>query len=298
MKPTVMLCAALLLAPLTVLHAAELPQNIHDNFDSGSWSPAWKKEIPFGYSAKIVDDPAGPGKCLALEWRRADFDGERPSKGVELKTGHYFPTVEKWSSFRLYFSSRTFGVDSRPVIFAQWHDVPDFKLGEGWRNPITAFSYQNGKIRFNALGDKERLTKGKDGIWEYTTRKSMELGAPKMDAWNTFLCHHRFDPTGDTGLVEIWFNGQRFALENINVGFNDQTGPYWKFGFYYYEGKSDFESRVALFDDVRIGDSREEVTKGMQIEDGKVAPAPKSSREKSSVRAATTKAKYPPGRNT
>lgn len=85
MMPRARISGILALAAWMLMGAAAAPQNIDDDFEPGSWSPAWAQEIPFDYSARIVKDPARPGKRLAYELRKADYDGSRRTKGVERR---------------------------------------------------------------------------------------------------------------------------------------------------------------------------------------------------------------------
>lgn len=225
-----------------------------DDFNGEKPNAKWGKELWFPYSGRVDTAPDG-SRALRVEWRKADYDGKNKTKHAELTTGKFAPDFEQWIGLRIYFDSKTLGRDSQPVILMQYHETPDFKEGEDWRNPPVSLSYQNGEVRYSWKGDTNRVTKKEKGKWLYTQTGSMPLGEVKPDAWNTFVFHHKFDPFGK-GSVELWFNDKYFQKQNIQLGYHDERGPYLKFGFYYYAGKSDFPSRVAWFDDVKLGDEK------------------------------------------
>lgn len=233
---------------------------VQNDFNSSELNPTWGKELHFPYSGRIETAPDGDknngtNKALRFEWRPADYDGKNRTKHAELKTKKFTPDLEQWLGLRIYFDSKTLGRDSQPVILMQYHETPDFKEGESWRNPPVSLSYKDGQISFGWKGDTNRVTKKEGGKWVYTQTGGIPLGGAKLDSWNTFVFHLKFDPFGK-GRVEIWFNDKYFQKDNIQLGYNDERGPYLKFGYYYYAGKSDFPSRVAWFDDVKLGDEK------------------------------------------
>lgn len=49
--------------------------------------------------------------------------------------------------------------------------------------------------------------------------------------WTNIVMRVRFSPTN--GQFQLWKNGKEVVnLKNIGIGYNDTTGPYWKFGVY------------------------------------------------------------------
>ncbi len=218
----------------------------------------WKKECKFSYSCQVTAAPDGVKQAIRFEWQKKDYDGSRSSKSAEYRTISYtrFPefrkTREAWISFKIYFSSEMMGIDSQPMILTQYHDIPDIHLGEDWRHPITALSYVNGKLNYSYRGDTNSVTQKDNGEWSYSHPiQEFSLGSVRMDQWNSFVYHHRFDQTGK-GLLEIWNNGKYYSRSSLVLGYNDQKGPYWKFGVYYYRGHSDHDTRTAYFSDVNI----------------------------------------------
>lgn len=224
---------------------------VEDNFDLGNKNEYWKEELHFPYAGAIVKSPTGKGKAFRFEWRKAGYDKTNKTKHAELRSPWLTENKEQWVGFSCYFPSNTMAIDSSPVIIMQYHDVPDRDLGEDWRNPIIALSLRNHKLSVSYRGDSPQLTV----MGKYETSESVSLGEIINDRWMHFVFHVNFDPFGK-GVLEAWINGElKTSLRNIRLGFNDKNGPYFKFGMYYYEGRSAYESTSYYYDDVRIGDA-------------------------------------------
>jgi hypothetical protein len=231
-------------------------------------------DLHFDYAGRIdvaPGDEQNGNKSFRFEWRQADSDGTNPTRHAELITPSFpyatnsSPKLEQWLGFRIYVDSKTLGPDEQPVVLMQYHDTPgrdaNGKPTETGRNPMAALSYVNGEFRYGWKGDtKQVTTKDKNGKWIYTQQGGFPL-VPARQGWNTFVFHHMFDYTGK-GSVEIWCNDKYFTRHNIQLGFNDDVGPYLKFGFYWYTGRSvpnppvPNPARVVWFDDVKIGDAK------------------------------------------
>lgn len=224
---------------------------IEDNFESGNKNEYWKEELHFPYAGAIVNSPTGNGKVFRFEWRKADYDKTNKTKHAELRSPWLTENKEQWVGFSCYFPSNTMAVDSSPVIIMQYHDVPDRELGEDWRNPVIALSLRNHTLNISYRGDSPPLTV----MGKYETSESLSLGAIVNDQWIHFVFHVKFDAFGK-GLLEAWVNGeQKTSRKNIQLGFNDKNGSYFKFGMYYYEGRSAYNRTSYCYDDVRIGDA-------------------------------------------
>lgn len=210
-------------------------------------------------NAVIEPDPGNrSGKSLRFQFQRANFNRSRESKGAEIRTKPVWGlSADVWTSFKIYFPSSTMGSDSKPVIIHQLHDIPD--SCEDGRNPIGAIAYQNGTLVASYKGDTRACTKRSGRRWLYTSSGNVSLGSPLMNKWNTFIVHYKLSPTSSNGMMEVWVNGKKFSKTGINIGFNDRTAPFLKYGFYYFTGKSDFPLRKAYYDDIKVGKAARDV---------------------------------------
>jgi hypothetical protein len=233
---------------------------ISEDFEYGGWSERfWVRNwCNFRYSCQVVASPDGSGRAFRAVFRRADrIIGDRKTMGDELATRESIEFDEQWIGLKIYFSDKEFGKDARPVILVQQHDVPDRHLGESDRSPVFSIVYFGGALFADFKGSIEALTPRVGSAWQYSGRGSIELGTPRLDSWNYIVIHIRWDSVGSkgssfSGLLDVWLNGTRFSRSGINIGFNDLRRPRLKFGMYYYEHDSDFDERVAYFDDIRI----------------------------------------------
>ena len=217
----------------------------------------WIKECPFPYSCQLAEAPDG-STAIRFEWRAKDYDGSRKTTGAEYRTKYYTASDrfnknrEAWIGFSVYFPADSMSADQHPAIITQTHGVPDFDLGEGWLIWTAGLSCVNGALIYSYSGDTRQVTPSTPNVEEFThPGGKIPLGPIEFDRWHRFVYHHKFDLTGK-GLIEIWHNGKQYSRNNIVLGYNDERGPFWKFGFYPYEGKSDHDSRVIFFDDVKV----------------------------------------------
>jgi len=115
-------------------------------------------------------------------------------------------------------------------IVAQWHGVPDFKIGEDWRNPVMALSTTSGKWDFVSRWDaKENTFEG--GKRAYGGTKKYNLGLYRTGVWTGWVVHVKWSYQPD-GLLEIWKNGEKVIEQEGPNTFNDKKGPYFKMGLY------------------------------------------------------------------
>lgn len=224
-----------------------------ENFESGGWDekfwlPNW---CHFDYSCKNISNPIGSGRVFRAEYRPDNCTEARETMGDELAT-RQINYDEQWLGFRIYFDEELFGFDSQPMILVQHHGLPDDDLGETWRNPVTALEYRYGELTLTYRGSKESVTPKEDGRWVYSEKGIISLGAVKLNAWNNFVIHTVWDPTGNSGVLEIWHDGKPYLLKDINISYNDARQPYIKFGQYNWRCASDDPVRISYYDDVII----------------------------------------------
>ncbi|UCG59171.1 MAG: polysaccharide lyase [Phycisphaerales bacterium] len=142
-------------------------------------------------------------------------------------------------------------------IVAQWHGVPDFDIGENWRNPVMALSTTGGKWGFVSRWDSKRNT-FEGGKRSYGGTKQYDLGAYATGVWTDWVVHVKWSH-GSDGILGVWKNGQKVVTQGGPNAFNDKKGPYFKMGL--YKGWKDpkrqsdaVSSRVLYHDEFRMAE--------------------------------------------
>jgi len=68
---------------------------------------------------------------------------------------------------------------SVPLVLSQTHDMPDFQLGEVWKNPISELCLQGGILQYTFRGSQEAVTPwGPDGKPVFSSVQTVSLGDP------------------------------------------------------------------------------------------------------------------------
>lgn len=237
-----------------------------DGFEAGGWRvtkgtgvseganedcPIWyMSQMQGDYSGRVVDAPTRAGEhAMRFEWRRERAGESNTSKKAHLFAHHApGPHVERWWGFSMYLPSDGMQADAKGEILVQWHGVPDFDLGEGYRNPIMTIGQRDGNLVTSFKYDERRVTPDGWRDWDSTTT---QLGPTPLDRWIDFVFHVQWGPTGG-GFVEVWMDGEQVVDEHdVKIGFNDEFGPYAGFGIYKWPGDSEHERRVIYFDEIR-----------------------------------------------
>ncbi len=164
---------------------------------------------------------------------------------------------EYWYGFSILLPE-----DYRPdriwEIVAQWHGVPDFDLGENWRNPVMALFTTNGHWSWVSRWDAKRNT-FEGGKREYGGTQSYDLGPYQRGVWTDWVIHVKWS-YGQDGVLEVWKDGRKVIEQDGPNAFNDERGPYFKMGLYKGwrdpDRPSDAVSRRLLYhDEFRMGGS-------------------------------------------
>lgn len=158
-----------------------------------------------------------------------------------------------WYSFDLYLP-KTHVTDNVWEIVAQWHAVPDFNLGEDWRNPVLALLTTNGQWSINSIWDSKANT-FESGKRTYDGQINWPLGTYEKGKWVNWVFHIKWSYDGD-GLIEVWKDGKLVLSERGPNSFNDKLGPYFKFGIYkgwkINELSKGVKERTIFFDNIKI----------------------------------------------
>jgi hypothetical protein len=169
-----------------------------------------------------------------------------------------------WYAYRVFIPD-DWQWDSEAVLITQWHGYPDRNLGETWRCPPLSLQMANGS---NGLGrnyvvrlyaDSRRITPACSAETKYPVDEKHEIGAVTEDLgrWIDWVFKVRWSFRND-GHITIWKNGHVLFEYAGPTTFNDELGPFMKFGIYEPVWKDKTPSTAVAehhlyFDDIRIG---------------------------------------------
>lgn len=213
--------------------------------------PTEKREEPFSYSIIQRQDVEGADFDYRFNWKKSDMNGTRSSKGAEILYSPHKRQLAQWVAFRFRVLGQYFVNDSAPTIIAQYHAMPDKKLGERPRNPISSLVIESGELYFVFRESKEVVTPGKPGAWEFSSVTKWKLGHVKYDEWNIVVLRQVINPLLLTGDVYIKFNAMEISRQSVPIGYNDTSPPFFKFGIYCPDG-SDYSEKYVDFLNVSI----------------------------------------------
>lgn len=219
-------------------------------FDSG-FEPEWAKELCCSHSARIVSTPGGRGgRAVKFTLNRTDPD-IADSKRAEIKLDRVPAKSERIYRFSSYLPG-DYATDPSMEIVAQWHETPDFEIGETWRSPPLYLKTQNGRWVLSRRWDPNRLTRNNTPAGTET----IDLGPYRKGAWTDWVFRVRWSYDSN-GLVEVWKDGKQVVKKIGPNTYNDEIGTYFKIGFYKPDWKSRPQEskttqREIYFDRVRV----------------------------------------------
>ena len=233
------------------------------DFEGGNLN-GWGKELAaVSYAAQIVDAPApirSGAKALRIELHQDDPDASG-SRRAELTRGGDSQNGEYWFAFSV-FLPKDYVIDRSPEILAQWHNYPDFVLGETWMSPPLSLQTSNGKWLINRLWDDATVSSNLS-IAAKGFRRLHDLGlyAADVDRWTDWVFRIKWGwQASQDPKLEVYKNGVMVLNQNGQPNTtNDVTAPYFKMGIYKWDWKqdparSDLTTRVVYYDRVLIGD--------------------------------------------
>jgi len=194
---------------------------------------------------------------------------------------HYNETY--WTGMRMYMPSDWSNSDSSMTCLIQWHDQRDAHLGEAWKNPnVSLMTKQKADgLHFIVIVRADADSFSPSGSSGYDINKEYDIGlvGDAIGNWTSWVWRTSFDYDSD-GQLSLWRNGEKVLdLPNQANAFNDQLGPYFKFGLYKWDWASSkdtgADSRTVYFDDVRIAHGPEASYASVDPDaDTAAAPAP------------------------
>jgi hypothetical protein len=165
------------------------------------------------------------------------------------------PNIERWYKFNTYFSY-DYKNDSIPEIIAQWHEIPDWNLGETWRSPPVSLQTKNG-IWYLVIRWASQKVNTNESI---SGQRIFEIGKVTTDSWDEWTFHIKFSYQ-KKGVIQLW-RKDKLVLDYKGPNYyNDEKGPYFKMGIYKWEwnnsdAKRSIHKRVLYIDDVIIGNEK------------------------------------------
>ncbi len=201
----------------------------------------------------IVEKPARAGTHAMKS--SLDRYGDRYPNRTEVSGPRAEIGGEYWYGFSI-FLPEDYVPDEIWEIVAQWHSVPDFEIGEKWRNPVIALSTTGGRWGWVNRWDAKRNT-FQTGQRQYGGIRQYDLGPYETGVWTDWVVHVRWS-YGQDGLVEVWKNGQKVINQSGPNAFNDAHGPFFKMGLYKgwgdpKKGGDAVSRRLVYHDEFRMG---------------------------------------------
>lgn len=205
------------------------PVEVRDDFETG-FSPVWSWEKPRGDAARIVPDPWRPGNHVAGFFLNRDDPLVHGAKRVEMELG----CVVLGEAYRYVFETclpNDYPTDASGDNIAQWHDMPDFILGETWRNPSLKLVIRDGRWLLSHRWSSVRVNRF---FWEKEARDTSEevdLGVAENGRWVRweFRVLWAWD---DRGRLQILRDGRSIYRKQVPTAYHDWRGPYFKIGMY------------------------------------------------------------------
>jgi hypothetical protein len=218
---------------------------------------------------RISRDVAREGEASARFEVELTDDGDYRS---ELAAGKAHPCLKHFLIGEEYW----YGISIRPdpaltaspygeIVF-QFHSTPDNVPGETWTtglNPPIALSCDGNTWQLSVRGDDKEVTTRPHYLFSHLA----DLGAVEKGQWTDWVFHIKWNYDGN-GFTRVWKNGEFVLNLNGPNCFNDQVGPYLKFGVYAWYLRSPeketwkkskamgVKTRIYYHDVVRIADGR------------------------------------------
>ena len=223
-------------------------------------------------SSQIINAPTRMGtSAIQLS---IDYYEDNQSVAAELRLdapaelNHFDIGKEYWYAFSIYLPS-DFEENDRTEIFHQFHNFPDTQLGEEWNlNPPFSLFVNKQDWIVAIHGDSSPVTI----LSEYEATEYWNLGPIQPGQWTDFVYNIKWS-YGDDGIVKIWRDGHQIVNYKGANTYNDQIGPYMKFGiyeWYWRTGPTKVTNRTAVYDEIRVGN--EFATYEMMVPENNVRP--------------------------
>jgi hypothetical protein len=161
------------------------------------------------------------------------------------------PREERWYGFSVFLPS-SFIKDPTPEGIFQFHEYPDFDLGETWRTPPIQMTTENGQWKFRSYWTTKAVNNGAGNF----NQQNYNFGPYQTNAWTDWVIHVKYSYQSD-GILEVWKNGTPVLRQLGPNSYNDKTPPYFKIGIYKWawagSSTSNTTQRTIYVDQLKIG---------------------------------------------
>jgi hypothetical protein len=218
---------------------------------------AWGTQSPGkDYSIQSVSELRSSGETsLRFELRKGEHYSDlfgKTSFRSEVNARDFPPLGSvRWYAFSILVPD-DFPIEDNRLVLAQWHGADKKYLGEAPRSPSMAFRYSNGSLFITICHGADRIVRDAKAVLSKTLFQTEQF---PRNAWNDFIIQAKWSCKSD-GFVNVWWNGRQVVRYSGPVGYNDDFGPYFKFGL--YRDDSD-QTYVVYFNHVSIGGRREDL---------------------------------------
>jgi hypothetical protein len=213
---------------------------------------SWNKEICRWTAVQLSNEVARKGQTsVRFELTKQDVLDFSGFTRAEIRRPCE-TEAERWYGFSNFLPTG-YAADGLAEMIAQWHDIPDFDLGESWRSPPISFKIINDHYYVHYLwaGNAVNTDLSKSG------EQMVDLGPVDKNTWNDWVFHIKFSYRSD-GILEVWKNKNKIFSYYGPNSYNDKMYPYFKLGIYKWgwngwASYSPENKRVLFYDEVKIG---------------------------------------------
>lgn len=222
-----------------------------DGFENNKIANFWRPELHTPTAGLLTGDMHRSGKkAMRFSWKPSQINGTNDMLHSELATAALpVGDVERWYGYSSYMPSSSMANDDQTTIVSQWHGIPDPGFEDSV--PPLCIEVKSNQLKLWYAASNVQIVKP---LQNPTSNKRMDLGTAIYDRWVDYVVHVKWDPTGKTGILEIWQDGKQIVNEQgISIGYPQQRKPYWKIGLYCWMGKATYAEKNIYYDEARIG---------------------------------------------
>ena len=229
------------------------------DFETGDFS-GFGLEFAHKDSGCIVTNPVRKGN-YAVKFTLAPGDIASKGNRAELHYNNPSPYYRCEAYYGCSFMiDKNYKENGKWQMLFHFHDQPDWSIGETW-DPETWITYTPRKSVLAMLYMNDTLSICTNSF----TRDDVAIASfpAKKGAWVDMGYHVRWSPKEDEGFIEVMKDGKRISpfngVDHKFYGANvyNKMGGKLKLGL--YRDKSITSTNVVYFDEVKIGNSYEEV---------------------------------------
>ncbi len=247
-----LLSASILAMPIAFVGSMALaePRDVvfEEGFENGNFSQWLPNALCCTHTGVIVNSPIRSGsKAARFENRKEDNEKHA---GLRLRSEPAYS--ERWYELS-FLTPEENSTDPVGELYVQWHDRPDWKLGESWRNPPLALRITNDQFYITNAWDSRPV----NVVRQAEGYNTWNIGSVEKGRWEDFVFHVKWSYKAD-GLLEVWRNGTKVLHYTGPTCYNDALGPFLWIGMYKYGNfaRSNSTKRVVYIDEIRIGDEQ------------------------------------------